>query len=59
MIIRVIYGGTHTLTWAGGTLLKFPGGAAPTATSVNGKIDVFSVLQNATATFITAIGLNY
>ena len=59
MIIRVIYGGTHTLTWAGGTLIKFPGGTAPTATSVNGKIDVFSVFQNATATFITAVGLNY
>jgi hypothetical protein len=35
------YGGSHTLTWAGGARL-WPGGSAPTPTSVSGKFDVFS-----------------
>lgn len=39
--VVVEYGGTHTLTWAGGTR-KWVGGTVPTPTSANGKIDVFT-----------------
>lgn len=39
--VEISYGGTHTITWAGGTLIKWAGGTAPTATSVNGKRDIY------------------
>lgn len=39
--VVVEYGGTHTLTWAGGTR-KWVDGTVPTPTSTNGKIDVFT-----------------
>lgn len=40
--VVVAYGGTHTLTWAGGTAIKWAGGVAPTATSVNTKEDWYT-----------------
>lgn len=40
--VVVVYGGTHTLTWAGGTAIKWAGGTAPTATSVNTKEDWYT-----------------
>ncbi len=46
----VVYGGAHTITWAGGAR-KWVDGNAPTPTSVNGKIDVF--------TFICVDGSNW
>lgn len=39
--LEIAYGGTHTVTWAGGTSIKWAGGTAPAATSVNGKKDVY------------------
>jgi hypothetical protein len=39
--VMVQYGGTHTITWAGGGTRKWSGGSAPAATSVAGKIDYF------------------
>lgn len=48
--IMLKYGGTHTLTWAGGARL-WPGGTAPTPTSVSGKFDVF--------TFVCVDGSNW
>ena len=44
----IIYGGAHTVTWAGGPR-KWVGGTAPTPTSANGKIDVFSFVADDTA----------
>jgi hypothetical protein len=41
--VAVEYGGVHTLSWAGGTR-KWVAGTAPTPTSVNGKIDVFTFI---------------
>lgn len=41
-VIQVVFGGAHTITWSGGGILKWSNGAAPTATSVNGKIDTFT-----------------
>ncbi len=58
-VIMVAYGGTHTLTWAGGGTLKWAGGTAPTPTSASGKIDIFSFFCDGTNTFGSAAGLNF
>lgn len=57
--VIVTFGGAHTLTFAGGTTLKWADGAAPTATSVNGKSDIFVFTANATKTFGRTGGKNY
>lgn len=50
--ILVQYGGTHTITWAGGGTIKWAGGSAPTATSSNGKYDIYCFLcHDSTNTF--------
>lgn len=58
-VVFVQYGGTHTLTWAGGSTIKWAGGTAPTATSVNGKIDAFSFFCDGTNTYAMAMGQNF
>lgn len=58
-VIMVAYGGAHTLTWAGGTSIKWPGGTAPTASSANGKIDIFTFFCDGTNTYGQSFGLNY
>lgn len=57
--VIVAYGGTHTLTWAGGATLKWSGGAAPTATSVNGKYDIFVFTCDASNTYGRSGGSNF
>lgn len=57
--IIVKYGGTHTLTWAGGGTLKWAGGVAPTATSANGKFDIFNFYSDGTNTYGSVFGLNF
>ena len=54
VVLFINYGGAHTVTFAGGTLLKPVGGSFPTATSVAGKWDkyVISCLPDGTATTI-------
>lgn len=58
--LLVKYGGVHTLTFAGGTLIKYEGGTAPTPTSVAGKWDKysFSCDRAATATIVVDAGRN-
>lgn len=58
-VIMVAYGGSHTLTWAGGSTIKWPGGTAPTASSANGKIDIFTFFCDGTNTYGQSFGLNY
>ena len=58
-VIMIQYGGTHTLTWAGGSTLKWNAGVAPIATSVNGKIDIFSFFQDGTNTYGSTFGQNF
>ncbi len=43
MVLWVQYGGAHTITFAGGTSIKYASGAAPIATSVNGKWDIYLI----------------
>jgi hypothetical protein len=57
--IMVAYGGTHTLTWAGGSTIKWPGGVTPTATSVSGKTDIFSFTCDGTYTYGSVVGKSY
>lgn len=58
--IVVQYGGSHTITWAGGGTLKWAGGVAPTATSSNGKYDIYVfVCHDSTNTLASDGGRNY
>jgi hypothetical protein len=54
--IIVVYGGTHSITWAGGGTLKWSEGVAPTLSS---SIDIFSFVQDGTNTYGGAAGLAY
>lgn len=58
-IVIVNYGGAHSLGWAGGTTIKWAGGAAPTPTSVSGKIDIFSFFQDGSTTYGSVVGRNF
>lgn len=58
-VIIVQYGGVHTLTWAGGSTLKWAYGITPTPTSVNGKIDMFTFFQDGTNTYGSIFGQNF
>lgn len=54
--IIVVYGGAHSITWAGGSTLKWSEGVAPTLSS---SIDIFSFVQDGTNTYGGAAGLAY
>lgn len=57
--LLVEYGGTHTITWAGGGTLKWPSSTAPTVTSVAGKVDMFVFTCDGTNTFGRMVGSNF
>jgi len=58
-VIIVTYSGAFTVTWAGGSTIKWPGGTVPTASSANGKFDIFTFFQDGTNTYGQSFGLNY
>ena len=58
-VVMVQYGGAHTLTWAGGSTLKWSSGITPTPTSINGKIDIFTFFQDGTNTYGSTFGQNF
>jgi hypothetical protein len=58
-VVMIQYGGTHTLTWAGGSTLKWNAGATPTPSSTNGKIDIFSFFQDGTNTYGAVFGQGF
>ena len=58
-VLIVIYNGAFTITWAGGSTLKWSQGIAPAQTSATGKIDVFSFFQDGTNTYGCLMGYNY
>lgn len=58
-IVMVQYGGTHTLTWTGGSTLKWAAGAVPVPTSASGKIDIFTFFQDGTNTYGAIFGQNF
>lgn len=58
-VVMIQYGGAHTLTWAGGSTLKWNSGVTPVPTSATGKIDIFSFFQDGTNTYGSTFGLNF
>lgn len=58
-VLIVAYGGTHTLTWAGGSTLKWGNAGEPTETSSNTKFDIFTFFQDGTNTYGSTFGLNF
>jgi hypothetical protein len=58
-VVIVVYGAVNTLTWSSPSTLKWVGGTTPTATSVAGKIDIFSFFQDGTNTYGTVYGQNF
>lgn len=57
--IMVAYGGAHTVTFSGGSTIKWAGGIAPTATSVSGKMDKYNFTCDGTNTYGSTGGSNY
>lgn len=57
--VIIAYGGTHTLTWAGGGTIKWANGAAPIGSSTSGKFDMFSFICDGTNTYGCSRGLGY
>jgi hypothetical protein len=55
----VAYGGTHTITWAGGTTIKWASQTAPTTTSSGGRFDIFIFTCDGTNTYGRLSGANY
>lgn len=58
-VLIVKYGGTHTITWAGGGTLKWAGGSAPAATSIADKFDFFVFACDGTNTYGRSGGSTY
>ena len=58
-IVIVAYGGAHTLTFSGGSTIKWAGGSQPTATSSGGAFDIFTFLQDGTNTYAVPFGTNF
>lgn len=58
--IVVVYGGAHTVTFSGGTLLKWAmGGIVPTPTALTGKSDIYVFLQDGEVTYAQDGGRNF
>ena len=58
-VIMVEYGGAHSVTFTGGTGIKWPGGNQPSSTSVAGKIDIYSFMCDSTTTYGRSGGSNF
>ena len=58
-IVIVAYTGTHTITWAGGSTIKWHFGTEPVQTKVSGKFDIFSFFQDGTNTYGSAFGQSF
>lgn len=57
--ILIQYGGVHTVTFTGGGVLRWAGGAPPAATSVLGKIDIYEFISDGTNTLGKDGGRNF
>jgi hypothetical protein len=57
--ILVVYAAVDSLTWAGGTNIKWAGAVTPTPTSTAGKIDIFNFYQDGTNTYGSVYGQNF
>lgn len=57
--VIVYYAGAHSITWSGGSTLKWASGTTPTATSTSGKYDIFNFYCDGTNTYGSIFGQNY
>jgi hypothetical protein len=57
--IQTYYTSNSTVSWAGGTSLKWAGNTTPTATAVTGKVDIFNFMQDGNVTYGAIFGQNY
>lgn len=58
-IVIVQYGGAHSLTFTGGSTLKWNSNVTPTATSISGRIDIFTFFQDGTNTYGSVFGQGF
>lgn len=58
-VIMVEYGGAHSVTFTGGTAIKWPNSSQPSSTSVAGKIDIYSFMCDTTTTYGRSGGSNF
>lgn len=57
--VIVSYAAADSLTWAGGSTLKWANGVTPTPTSATGKIDIFNFYCDGTNTYGSIFGQNF
>lgn len=57
--VIVAYGGAHTLTFSGGSTIKWVGGSQPVASSAGGAFDIFTFIQDGTNTYGSTFGLGF
>lgn len=58
-VVLIAFGGTHTISWAGGTSIEWPGGSAPTLTSASGKVDIISFFQDGSVSYGIPVALDF
>jgi hypothetical protein len=57
--VIVSYAAADSLTWAGGSTLKWANSVTPTPTSATGKIDIFNFYCDGTNTYGSIFGQNF
>jgi len=57
--VQTYYTSNSTVSWAGGTSLKWAGNTTPTATAATGKVDIFNFMQDGNVTYGSIFGQNY
>ena len=58
-MVMVEYGGSHSLTWAGTSTVKWASGLTPVATSTAGKIDIFTFFCDGTNIYAGTFGQSF
>ena len=58
-VVIIAYTGAHTITWAGGSTIKWLGQSEPPQTKINGRLDIFTFIQDGTNTYGSAYGLGF
>ena len=57
--VEVYYSSNNSITWAGGSTLKWASGTTPTPTATTGKYDIFNFYQDGTSTFGAIYGQSF
>ena len=57
--VMASYTSNSTITFAGGSTIRWSGGTTPTPTATTGKVDIFNFYQDGTSTFGAVYGQNF